>query len=99
MSKTDQAFARLGLSPAATPSEVKLKWRKLCAQLHPDRGGNPVEFDETRRAYKLAFETASAPKPCSACNGTGQVKRVNGFSTIALVCVTCGGAGHAIRAQ
>lgn len=46
-----KAFEKLGLPDTATPDEVKAKWRELCMIHHPDRGGNPVEFDEVRRAF------------------------------------------------
>lgn len=94
MNKVDQAFAKLALPLTATPVEVKQRWRQLCMSLHPDRGGNPVEFDETRRAYQLALDEASAPKACSRCAGTGKVTAASGFSTVSLVCPSCGGSGH-----
>lgn len=99
MASADKAFQQLGLRPTSSPVEVKQRWRKLCMTLHPDRGGNPVEFDEMRRAYKLAFETASAPRACSNCDGLGKVRSTRGFSTILLVCSSCGGTGHAVHVQ
>lgn len=43
----------LGLSPAATPEEIKRAYRKLAAIHHPDRGGNKDKFDELQKAYDL----------------------------------------------
>jgi DnaJ-class molecular chaperone len=88
-----KAFATLGLPETATPDEVKAKWRGLCMIHHPDRGGNPVEFDEIRRAYKQAHAEASEPKPCLVCNGKGKVTHAHGFSSIELDCPTCAGSG------
>lgn len=90
-----KAFEKLGLPETATPDEVKTKWRELCMIHHPDRGGNPCEFDEIRRAYKIAHAEASAPKPCGTCSGTGKVKQTHGWNSIELPCPTCGGSGHA----
>lgn len=88
-----KAFEKLGLPETATPDEVKAKWRELCMIHHPDRGGNPCEFDEIRRAYKVAFAEASAPKPCGACGGTGKVKQMHGWSSVEMPCPACGGSG------
>ncbi len=90
-----KAFEKLGLPETATPDEVKAKWRQLCMIHHPDRGGNPCEFDELRRAYKLAHVEASEPKSCGACGGSGKVTQSHGFSSIELSCPACGGSGHA----
>lgn len=90
-----KAFATLGLPDTATPDEVKAKWRELCMIHHPDRGGNAVEFNTIRKAYKAAMEEASAPKPCGTCNGAGKVTQTSGWSSIELPCQTCGGSGHA----
>lgn len=88
-----KAFATLGLPVTATPEEVKAKWRELCMIHHPDRGGNPVEFDEVRQAYKKAFAEASAPKPCTMCNGSTTVMQTSGWSSITMPCPNCGGTG------
>ena len=90
-----KAFEKLGLPTTATPDEVKAKWRQLCMIHHPDRGGNPVEFDELRRAYKQVHAEASEPKPCSACAGSGKVTQSHGFNSVEMPCPSCGGSGHA----
>lgn len=90
-----KAFEKLGLPATATPDEVKAKWRELCMVHHPDRGGNPVEFDEIRRAYKAAYAEASEPKNCNGCNGTGKTRVARGFSSVEVTCHYCSGTGHA----
>lgn len=92
-----KVFATLGLPETATPDEVKAKWRELCMIHHPDRGGNAVEFDEVRRAYKTAFAEASEPKICSTCSGNGEVTQTHGFSSIELPCQACGGSGKMVQ--
>ncbi|MDD3625809.1 MAG: molecular chaperone DnaJ [bacterium] len=37
------------------------------------------------------------PEVCPVCNGTGQVKKQNGFFTIATTCIRCGGQGSIIK--
>lgn len=91
----NKAFTKLGLPDTATPDEVKVRWRELCMVHHPDRGGNPVEFDEIRRAYKQAFTEAGEPKLCSACVGSGKVTQSHGFSSIEMPCPACSGSGYA----
>lgn len=88
------AFATLGLLDTATPDEVKVKWRELCMIHHPDRGGNPVEFNTIRKAYKVAMEEATAPKSCATCNGSGKVTQTTGWSSIDMPCQVCEGSGH-----
>lgn len=89
-----KAFAIMGLPDTATPDEVKAKWRELCMIHHPDRGGNAVEFNTIRKAYKAAMEEASAPKACPQCLGSGKIKQTHGWSSIELPCASCGGVGH-----
>jgi DnaJ-class molecular chaperone len=90
-----KAFETLGLPGTATASQVKLKWRELCMIHHPDRGGNAVEFDLIRKAYKTAMEEASKPKECPQCHGSGKTRQTYGFNSVDVLCVQCGGVGHA----
>ena len=89
-----KAFATLGLPDTSTPDDVKARWRELCMIHHPDRGGNAVEFNTIRKAYKQAFDEASEPRPCRSCNGSGKVAQTTGWSSIELPCQACGGLGH-----
>lgn len=90
----NKAFAALGLPETASPDEVRAMWKKLCMVHHPDRGGNAVEFDTLRRAYKVAYAEASKPKACPECLGSGLSRRSYGFNSINLPCESCGGSGH-----
>jgi DnaJ-class molecular chaperone len=91
VSKT--AFEILGVAETATPEEVKLAWRRLCKEHHPDRGGNGVVFNEYRQAYNEAYQLASQPKICEVCNGTGKIGKTHGVSTVMLCCNVCHGKG------
>ena len=78
----------------ATKAEVKAKWRELVMTLHPDKGGNVVEFMEVRDAYNKALSTAPERRVCLTCNGSGTRQVQSGFSVINQVCTTCMGEGH-----
>ncbi len=46
-----QALSCLQLSATADWSEIQYKYRQLCQQHHPDKGGNSLYFIEIREAY------------------------------------------------
>lgn len=87
-------LATLGLPDGTEPDEIRARWRKLCSVLHPDRGGNAVEFNEARKAYNRAMLEASKPKPCGDCNGAGKVTQTANWSSIHMLCQACGGSGY-----
>lgn len=53
----NEAYQILGLSPAASPEEIKKAYRKLAMKHHPDRGGDEAEF----KRIKEASETLEKP--------------------------------------
>lgn len=48
-----QAYSALELTPGAGWGQIQQRYRKLAAQLHPDRGGCAVRFMQIREAYEL----------------------------------------------
>jgi DnaJ family protein A protein 2 len=56
----------LGLPNTATHDEVKKAYRKLILLHHPDKGGDPEQFDKITKAY----EYLSQPKPEPLFSGT-----------------------------
>jgi hypothetical protein len=57
------AWAALGLSPGAAPSEVKRAYRKRALETHPDQGGDAEAFQVVQRAYeKLAAPRRTRPR-------------------------------------
>jgi DnaJ family protein A protein 2 len=49
----------LGIEPIASMEEIKKAWRKTAAMHHPDRGGDPVKFQEARNAYEILADPIS----------------------------------------
>ena len=43
----------LGVSPTATPQEIKTAYRKLAIQHHPDQGGDAEKFKQVAEAYEV----------------------------------------------
>ena len=48
---TDKYYKALGLENTATLEEVKKAYHTLALQYHPDKGGDPVKFNEIQNAY------------------------------------------------
>lgn len=44
-------YETLGVARTATPDEIKTAYRKLAMKHHPDRGGDPAQFQEITTAY------------------------------------------------
>jgi len=74
----------LGLSPDASPSEIKAAYRRAVMRAHPDRGGSEEDF---RRVQK-AFEDLQKG-PCPDCGGKGFVTTHRGFFVDKTRCPRC----------
>ena len=48
-----KAYSIFGLQPTATDEEVKKAYRKFARIHHPDKGGNPEEFQKYTKAYEI----------------------------------------------
>lgn len=56
------ALGILGVGPDATLDQVKAAWRRLAAENHPDRGGDPAKMAAINDAYEKALERFGAGK-------------------------------------
>ena len=50
----------LGVSPNATPDEIKAAYRRLARQLHPDKTGGDLIAEEKLKAVNCAYEALQA---------------------------------------
>ena len=78
-----ESFEFLGLTPSATPDEVKAAWRTIASRLHPDAGGDPEKFDEAHQHYQTAL---AASETCTICGGEGFVWITKGAGRIRSLC-------------
>lgn len=90
----EDALQLLGLPLTASPEAVRLAWRQLAAQHHPDRGGDAAQFQAARAAYEVALAHAQQPKLCPRCEGRGKVMVFHGWSGVPVVCPDCQGGGR-----
>jgi DnaJ-class molecular chaperone len=86
-------LATLGLPESATLQQAKAARDRLAHELHPDKGGDPIQFATIQTAYRLACQLLAAPKACPHCCGTGEIEYVSGWTTIGALCRECGGRG------
>ncbi|MDB4990078.1 MAG: hypothetical protein JWN04_5256 [Myxococcaceae bacterium] len=57
------AWTVLGVTPEASPEEIKRAFRMRALETHPDRGGEPAQFRRVQRAYeKLTQAAGHKPK-------------------------------------
>ncbi|VDN50841.1 unnamed protein product [Dracunculus medinensis] len=52
-------YAILGIDQGAEISIVKKRYRELSKTLHPDKGGDPVQFDRVAKAYQALTDEES----------------------------------------
>ena len=47
----------LGIARSATREEIDAAWRRLRSAHHPDKGGDPAEFQRVKKAYEEALQS------------------------------------------
>ena len=82
------SLAALGLTDAATAEEVKLAYRTRARQLHPDAGGDPMEFQALNLIYTQALHEVTH-RVCPTCGGTKKCTLQVGTSQMKLRCPDC----------
>jgi DnaJ-class molecular chaperone len=87
------AFAALGLTPGASPAQVRTAYVAAGKACHPDVGGTVAAFVELRDAYAAALAYALA-EPCVNCDGRGGAQVITrSWSTVRVQCAVCVGTG------
>jgi hypothetical protein len=73
----DSPYARLGLSPDASLSEVRHAYRSLVMRYHPDRAGSGslADFLAIKAAYETLLAQSRSPAPSSG-RGSSREARV-----------------------
>jgi len=93
-----ESLKKLGLPSTATLEELRLRWKALAFELHPDRGGKLDDFVD----FKAAFDDAerflggidtNADK-CLQCKGSGLIGYATGWTQVRFLCQFCGGTGR-----
>jgi DnaJ-class molecular chaperone len=87
-----QALVKLGLQRPLTIQQLKQRWRQLASEHHPDRGGDPNQFNDLRQAYETALKEL-IEQGCLTCEGTGYVVIQSGFNQLKMICKSCHGSG------
>jgi len=80
--KKRSPYDTLGVKRGDSADTVKKAYRRRARETHPDAGGNPAEFKEVERAYRLLSDASrrarydetgddSEPRPAAGPDGTG----------------------------
>lgn len=93
--------AALGLSPDATPDEVRRRYKELAQRLHPDKGGTTADFQRLQSDYRAALSEEAGTVPpvpvwetCTECDGKGYLLMGSGFTMMRMPCFACDGEGR-----
>lgn len=55
-------LSRLDLQPGASSEEIRVAFRKLAMQHHPDTGGDPALFRDIKEAYEALMAARGEPR-------------------------------------
>ena len=53
MTQEDNLYKILDVFPSSTTSQIKEAYRRKSMDNHPDRGGDPMLFDQIKKAYDV----------------------------------------------
>jgi hypothetical protein len=56
--ETDTYYDILGVSPVATPGDIKARYRQLILKVHPDLNGPPALFRQVQEAYEVLSDAS-----------------------------------------
>jgi curved DNA-binding protein CbpA len=61
----DEAYKFMGLSPGASPDDIKTAYRNLTLKYHPDRGGDPEDMKRLNAAREVIESGGTVRRPLS----------------------------------
>lgn len=105
---TTNPWRVLGVHRASTTEEIKLRYKLLMRQHHPDVGGVNTAAAEVTAAYKI-LSTPTVLKSyiatlsvlgthCPTCSGRGYSFKQKGFTKrVTAPCASCGGRGLLVK--
>ena len=74
----------LGVAADADDAAVKLAFKRAAMKHHPDRGGDPEEFQRITKAYE-----AMCKRKCPICEGKGHIRVREGAFVKRQQCPRC----------
>jgi curved DNA-binding protein len=90
-------YAELGLEKGATPDEIKKAYRKLAAQLHPDKHPDDARAEDRFKRVNRAHQVLSDPKQRALYDEFGEDGLREGFDADAMRAYRRAGAGGGRR--
>jgi hypothetical protein len=60
--RSHAALGILGIGPPCSVADIKAAYRLRALEVHPDRGGNPGDFQAVEAAYRQLLREAQAPE-------------------------------------
>jgi DnaJ-class molecular chaperone len=105
--KVRNAYAVLGCTAASGDEALRLAYRRLCREHHPDKGGDPAQFAHVVEAYGQVKDATARARyanvlalhgvMCKRCHGSGVLRRTKSFTqVIETPCADCEGRGWRI---
>lgn len=90
-------YKELGVSRTATPEEIKKAYRKLAAELHPDRHPGDKKIEARFKAVNRAYQTLIDPDKRKLYDEFGEEGLREGFNPEVARAYRRGGAGPRVR--
>lgn len=81
-----------GLDEGYSAAQLHEAYLRLARLHHPDHGGDLLRFQDVCRAHK-ALRAALETRPCSKCQGKGEIMLQRGFQIGTMRCAVCRGTG------
>ncbi len=81
-----KALDTLGLPETATKEQVKVRYKELLKQHHPDTNGGDRSTEDRLQAVIQAYKISNSPGLAESFPFTGVKRDISGFHALALIC-------------